>query len=244
MNDMKRFIVLPDLHGECADQEAVRVALDFIADFEPHERVIGGDLFDFAPFRKGADESEKRASIAADLEAGLDLLRRFQATQWTFGNHDIRPWRMRDESSGAMRDYADIVCKQIEDATRRAGCKTYGYRIDQRCQLGPGLSVIHGFAHGMYTARATADAYPGGTIAGHVHSIQYHRAASFDIRECWLIGCMRHPFAPFNQTRLATFRHSIGFAYGWYSETSPNYTVHQAQRMANGAWILNGKEYR
>lgn len=244
MNDMRRFVYLPDLHGEHADADAVRVALDFIADFEPHRRIIGGDVWDFAPIRKGADECEKRASLQDDLECGLDLLHRFQATDHCLGNHDIRPWRLRDESTGAMRDYAQILVDQITKAHERLGCKVYGYRIDQRCQLGPGLSAIHGFAHNMHTAKTTADAYPGGTLAGHVHSIAYYRTASFDLRECWMTGCMRHIFAPYNQTKFGTFRHAIGFAWGWYSETAPVYNVNQAQRMADGRWILNGKEYR
>jgi hypothetical protein len=246
MKDLRRFVYLPDLHGEHADAEAVRVALDFIADFKPHRRIIGGDVWDFAPLRKGADESEKRASLAADMEAGLDLLHRFKATDHCLGNHDVRPWRMRDESTGAMRDYAQILVDQIGKAHDRLKCRTYGYRIDQRCQLGPqpGLKAIHGFAHSEHTAKTTALAYQGTTMAGHTHHIAYYRAASMDLRECYVVGCMRHPIANYNQTRYATFRHTVGFAWGYYSETEPIYTVNQAQRMSDGRWILNGKGYR
>jgi hypothetical protein len=150
---------------------------------------------------------------------------------------------MRDESEGWKRDYAAAVVEQIESEHERLKCRTYGYRIDERCQLGPGLSAIHGFAHNIHAAKTTAEAYPGGTLAGHVHSIAYHRAASLDVRECWLIGCARKTFAPFNQTRFGTFRHAHGFAWGWYHPDRPLYVVHQAAEMANGQWIINAKTY-
>lgn len=243
MKDMKRFLYAPDPHGDEVHRPSWDVAMSFCKDFNPHRRILGGDVWDFRPFRRGASEDEQRESIRGDLEAGLGLMQEFQPTDHCIGNHDIRPWRMRDESDGWKRDYAAAVVEQIEAAHEKLKCRTYGYRIDERCQLGPGLSAIHGFAHNIHAAKTTAEAYPGGTMAGHVHSVAYFRTASFDIRECWLTGCLRNVMAPFNQTRLATFRHTHGFAWGWYSETAPVYQVNQATAMQDGRWIVNANTY-
>jgi len=243
MNGMKRFVYFPDPHGDEVHRPTWKIAMDFVRDFKPHRRILGGDVWDFRPFRRGAGEEEQRESIRGDLEAGLELMKEFRPTDHCLGNHDVRPWRMRDESEGWKRDYAAAVVEQIESAHEKLGCQTFGYRIDQRCQLGPGLSAIHGFAHNIHAAKVTAEAYPGGTMAGHVHSISFFRAASLDVRECWLTGCMRNLLADFNATRFGTFRHAHGFAWGWYHETLPIYQVNQASAMSDGRWIIGGKMY-
>lgn len=235
---MKRFLYAPDVHGQEVDQSAWRVVLDFAADFKPHRRILGGDVFEFAPFREGASEFEKSQEVQPDVEHGLNIINQFRATDWCLGNHDVRPWKMRDTAkTPEMRAYAGEVVRQMERTAERLKVRTYGYRVDLFCQIGPRLRAIHGFTNCISSARKTALSV-GNCLAGHTHAIEHATVEHVDGAQCWITGCLRKIFAGFNERRFSTLRHRHGFAFGYYDETGPGFTVYQAQKQEDGKWVI------
>ena len=125
--------------------------MEFSKDFKPHRRILGGDVFDFASFRAGAGEADREESLESDLQAGLELVREFRPTDWCLGNHDVRPWTIaKTGKTAALRDYAAQVCRQMESAHQRIGCRMYGYRVPEFCPIGRRLKAIHGFCGGKF----------------------------------------------------------------------------------------------
>ena len=57
-----------DVHGDQQDKSAVRAFFNFVAEFKPKRRYLGGDVWDFRPLRKKADAEERR------IETGMAWL--------------------------------------------------------------------------------------------------------------------------------------------------------------------------
>ena len=244
LQKMKRFVYAPDPHGEHVNRKSWKVLLDFCKDFKPHRRIIGGDVFDFTPFRRGASADEKEQSMEADIKAGLGLIEDLKPTDWPLGNHDIRPAAVARREKGAIKDYAISVVNRVDDLCDKLKINKTPYRADAFIELGPRLKAIHGNIANQHTAYALAIAY-GCVVAGHVHIIERARAKTIDHRECWLAGCLRNPWAEFNETRITTLRHAQGFLFGMYSEDSPAFSVNIAEESADGSWLIPSafKEY-
>jgi len=83
----KKFLLGTDPHGDMQDEAANRVFFQFADDFKPDLRVCGGDVWDFRPLRKGANEEEKKESVKKDFEAGRDWIKKFKPNFLLRGNH-------------------------------------------------------------------------------------------------------------------------------------------------------------
>ena len=237
MPQMKRFVYAPDPHGKEVHRASWNVLMEFCADFKPDMRILGGDVFEFAPFRSGAKDDEKHQSVEADVTAGMELIDEYRTTHWTLGNHDDRLWRVRRESSGPLADYAGRVIVQLDALIARRKIQTYEYRADSFCPIGPRLKAIHGNAVNMHTAKAVAEVY-GCAVSGHTHSVDYYQARAIERREAWVCGCLRNVWAEFNKSRTATLRHRHGFAFGFYRDDGPEYSVYQAASDERGRWLI------
>jgi hypothetical protein len=103
---------------------------------------------------------------------------------------------------------------------------------------------MHGNIANMHTAYALAVAY-GCIIGGHVHTIEHAIARTIDHREAFVCGCLCEIWQEYNKTRVATLRHRHGFAFGFYRDDSPAYSVHQAAADESGRWLIPSgfKEY-
>ncbi len=244
LQKMKRFVYAPDPHGHEVNRPSWKVLIEFCKDFAPDMRILGGDVFDFVPFRKGASESEKEQSMSEDVKIGMELIREFEATHWCYGNHDIRPARVAADGKGPIRDYAKEVVARIDNLCIDLGIQTTAYTAKSYIPIGPVLKAMHGNIANLHTAYAIAMAY-GPTIVGHTHSIDYAQAKSLDRREAWVCGCLRNVWAEYNETRTATLRHRHGFAFGFYQDHSPEYAVYQAASDERGLWLIPSafKEY-
>lgn len=244
MGEMKRFVYAPDPHGEHVNRASWQVLLDFCKDFKPHRRIMGGDVFDFAPFRKGASADEKAKSMEPDINAGLALIADLEPTDWCYGNHDIRPQRIAETETGALADYAGTVVNRMDALCAKYKINRTPYRTNAYIALGPLLKAMHGFTAQIHTAYAMAVAF-GCVVTGHVHIIERARARTIDRRECVVGGCLRHPWARYNETHIATLRHAQGFLSGFYYEDRPEFYVSICEELSDGRWLIPStfKEY-
>lgn len=213
---MEGFIVGSDLHGDRQDKVAVRGFLRHVDDFKPKHRIFAGDIFDFRAIRVGADKEEKRHSLQADFNAGMDFLKKYQPTVITLGNHDQRLWDIVQKDglrkTGPLVDLAEIFIQEFEALT--LSLKTLVLPYDKRKGVWKhnGLKVVHGF-DGLDPANM-ASMY-GDVLYGHGHGIESAFAPrDGEAPEARMIGCLCRKDMTYNRAQTKTLRQQHGWAYG------------------------------
>ncbi len=237
MSKLKRWVSVCDNHGDHAHTPTLDALWDFIDEWKPHIRIHKGDLFDFRALRRKANENEKRESIAADLQAGLDFIRRYKPNVWLLGNHDDRLWEISKWGSGAVKDLATMGVNDIESQCGRLKVQIvpFGKRVGV-FKLGD-LKFLHGYYHGAFAARRMAQVY-GRCLFGHVHT---YDIASIPRWEGPIVAqacpALCELDQEYNQQQPDSLRHSHGWAYGVYDEATGATEV-WAARDLNGMWFL------
>lgn len=212
MAKQKRFVIAFDNHGDMQDDEAVNAFFDFCKDWKPTIRIHGGDAFDLRCLRKGASAEEKQEGIKADVEAGVDFLKRLKPQVLLLGNHDYRLARyMIDGRDQMLREYCRLTWDGIMDNIGNCQIVPYGKRHGVY-QLG-NFRVIHGYHSGMYAARQAAALY-GNVIMGHVHTPGYYRTPHIDGATGYTSGSLCQLEMDYNAAHPNTLRQGHGWIYG------------------------------
>ena len=209
----KTFCFVSDVHGDQQDPQAVKAFYRFCDDFRPSIRIMGGDLFDMRPLRRGASEEEKREKLMTDFNCGLEFLRKYQPTNLLLGNHDIRLWNMARDGFGITQEYATGLVNVVEALCAKMKCPVLPY--DKRkgvLSIGK-LKAIHGYATGPHAARRQAQAY-GNVLAGHTHDIASCTIEDVTAHTCHICGCLALLDMPYNSTQIGALRHRQGWGMG------------------------------
>lgn len=228
----KRWIAIGDTHGDMIDRDAAEKVFSFIKSFKPDLRIHAGDAFDLRPIRGGASASERAEGMQADVEAGLDLLKRFKPDVFLVGNHDDRLIRcMTDNASALLREHAGALWDQI--TTALAGVKILPYDVrDGIYRLGD-WSFLHGYQHGMYVARQAAEHCASSAIQWHVHTCSEHPLMNVDGHVGMTCGCLCDLSMEYRKKHRSSLRWSHAFAYGY---TDGETTTPFIARSVNGVW--------
>lgn len=232
----RRFVFASDPHGNKQDDDANRALFKFIESWQPTVRVCGGDLWNFAALRKGADEEEKRESLLDDYGAGCEWLDKFQPTHFCRGNHDERLWDWAQLDKGVQSDLAHLWVKEIEGDMKKRRCQMLPYHKRKGILKIGHLKMAHGFYSGVNAARRTALAY-GSILIGHAHSIQHATIEGLETRMGRIVGCLCQLDQDYNRAHVAALAHEHGWAYGVINDRTGDYQVWQAQRIGN-KWLL------
>lgn len=220
-----RFVAAGDVHGDHADPEALEALYAFCDDYKPDVRVCLGDVFDFRSLRRGvgAADAESAESLKADIEAGMDFLRRFlrPGSVYLWGNHEHRLDHMIATSGSAIyRDYCQDIKDAINRTARQAGAKTIlPYHAEKGVyRLGP-VAFVHGYAHGATAVHDQAKHYAdrgGALICGHIHRLEQVNTQKHGGGAGFSAGCLCVKEAmAYAAGRLGTSRWGSGFAAGW-----------------------------
>jgi hypothetical protein len=232
----KRFIFGTDLHGDKQHNPTVDIFLEFCGQWKPHIKIFGGDLFDFRPLRRGANEDEKHESMKEDFQAGMRFLECFQPDFLLRGNHCERLWELGINGKGVMGDYAVRAISEIEDLVRTLKCTMLPYhKRDGVLQIGH-AKFLHGFNSGVYAARTTAQVY-GSVHMGHTHVIEEYAIPGLERRCARVCGCLCELDMHYNARQPSTLRQAHGFAYGVINDKTGDYFTLQAEEV-NGNWCL------
>jgi hypothetical protein len=208
-----RFAIAFDPHGIEQHAPTVSAFHGFVKDFKPHERLIGGDLWDFAALRDKADEDDLRKPLIPDFNAGLHLYDTFRPTAFLLGNHDRRLWKVADRDSGQHWELARELRSKFEDRARRLRCRVLPYDKRSLLRLGP-LNVMHANCAGENAAKKMASIY-GPVIFGHVHTAEHASVPSLDHRlEAWSSPCMCNLDMGYTHAKPGTLKWSNGWMYG------------------------------
>lgn len=236
MTKYKRFIVASDVHGDQLDPEANRVLFKFIERWKPEIRIMAGDLWDFRPLRGKATDDEKRESMKADYEAGMEWLEEFQPHHFLRGNHDERLWELAAHGDGVRADYANQVIDEITKNLAKMNCRMLPYhKRDGILRIGS-LKVIHGFHAGMHAVKQSALIY-GACLMGHVHTIDECSIPGLERRTARAIGCLCSLDMDYNSRVPSSLRHAHGFAFGVINQKTGDYHVFQAESV-NNEWVI------
>lgn len=232
----RKFVIVPDTHGDMQDTPTVDAFFQFLDDYKPEIRIHLGDAFDFRNLRKGASDDEKAESLENDWTAGTNLLKRLfkggKENYFLQGNHDARLWDFAESASGLKRDFALYGIERINTLIKlsRATMLPYDAR-DGVLELGQ-LRVVHGYHAGVSAAAQHARIY-GNVVFGHVHSIDTYQVPGLEQREGRSIGCMCRNDMGYINRKTAKLRWSNGWAFGLLFEDG-RYQLFQTKK-------INGK---
>jgi len=233
----KKFVVCSDVHGDMQDAGAVSAFFKFLNIWKPEIKIFAGDLWDFRPLRRKADEHEKRESLRKDFDAGMSFLKKFRPQVFLRGNHDERMWDLRDTASGVVQDFAETNTRVIEKECDKLKCQLIPYcKRKGVYPIGSDLFVSHGFFGGATAAKRMAQEYGESMLVGHGHSIDHVTVGGLKRRFGRMIGCLCRLDHVYNRAHVSSLRHGHGWAYG-IVHTSGASRVWQAEEVG-GKWIL------
>ena len=233
MSAPKKFLIACDIHGDEGDERAIDACLAHIKDFNPEIRVIGGDLWNFAAIRAGADDKDKSKSMKSDFEAGKRFADKFfpggTENHLMLGNHDARAFDLAESVDAVRSQLGEEMVKGIKAVAKANNAKLWPY--DSRLgvlTLGH-LKVIHGFHTGMSACAAHSRIY-GNVVFGHVHSIESYQTPGLKQQEARAIGCLCKLDQGYADRKTAKLRWAHGWAWGFlFSDGS--YSIHQAKNI-------------
>ncbi len=231
-----RFTAAFDNHGDQANAPALAKFLAFVKLWKPAIRIHGGDNWNFVPLRRKASEDERHQSMKADFEAGIEFFDSYKPTHFIRGNHDERLWELAERGQGVEADYAGKGIGEIGAKLKALKCEMLPYHKRLGVLRVGHLKVIHGFACGIYAARATALVY-GSTLFGHIHAIDEHAIPGLERRVARACGALCNLDMDYNSRQPNTLRQAHGFAYGVVDQKSGNYHVWVAEEVG-GKWML------
>jgi predicted phosphodiesterase len=236
---VRKWVFISDSHGDLIDKRDEQAFLDFCSDYKPHDRIHGGDVWDFRNLRKGVDPEEELDDPEPDFIAGHLFLERFKPTVLCLGNHDHRLWRMVTSTRGIMRKYARDGIKQIEMGMKAMNCRILPYDIDDgEYQLGDDLSFTHGYSTNMSAVREHVTAYHGRKVVmGHVHRNEILATRTKGgVAGMSVGGIANHKQMNYARHRLATFMWGKGWAYGTWNTRTGKTTLFPMFKQGN-LWL-------
>ncbi len=235
----RRFAVGFDPHGINQDKPTNEAFFKFLAQWKPHYRIAGGDIWDFKQLRKKSDAYERRDSMAQDVAEGQEWLTRLRPTHFLRGNHDERLWDFAEQQEGIVADYAKLGIKRIETLVSKLRCRMYPYnKRDGVMHLGS-LKIIHGYLTGVTAARRTAQIY-GSVVMGHGHGIQAQTIEGIETRAGFMAGCLCKLELGYNRAQAGTLNWEHGWGLGVTNEKTGSFQYWQARRI-DGVWIVPGE---
>lgn len=237
---MKTFIFCTDLHGDHQNPDAVDAVHRFVQKMNPDLRIFGGDLFDFRAIRRNASRAEQSDSMAADVQCGLEFLRKFEPHIFLRGNHDERVWDVAHHTdNGLVRDAAETAIKDIKKTCRSIKCRMLPYDSRKGVYHVGRLSFIHGFHAGQTATKKHAEVYAkqgGCVLHGHTHSIQTAHMARLGGAMGMGVGCLADLNPEYNRHQTARLMHEHGFAYGVVGKKG--WECFQAKPNTDGSWYV------
>lgn len=218
MGRPKRFVIVADNHGSEQHDKSVAALFKFMEDYKPDIAVHLGDNWNFDQLRRGARDDEQADSLQEDWEAGTGFFKKFfsfgRERHFLRGNHDERIYYLRNNTSGVVRDYAEDGIKRIEAMAKRHKVNVLPYDAREGVLRLGRLKLIHGYHHGMNSAKSHAQVY-GNCAYGHTHSDDVYRIPGLEVREAVNIPCLcDESKLEYIRTKTGRLRWITGWGYG------------------------------
>lgn len=234
----KRWMAVSCSHGDHIDPEARDAVLAFKDRWKPDTTLHLGDFVDMAAARSGAmndpNASDRAASVAEDLAAGVDFLSELRPQHILYGNHEDRLFKLAYSPNALAAHAATLVIQEVERLAKNLKARTYPYDIRSYCPIG-GYKFLHGFMFNQSAIRDHAESH-GNCVMGHLHRVGMEPARTLQSSTAYCVGTLMRLDADYAKTRRATLAWSQGFGYGYYTDTQ--LTVNLCERKPNNPWML------
>ena len=234
----KKWMAVSCSHGDHIDPEARDSVLAFKDRFKPDTTLHLGDFVDMAAARGGAmsdpNSSDRAASVAEDLAAGVDFLNELRPQHILYGNHEDRLFKLASSPNALAAHAATIVIQEIEATAKKLKARLYDYDIRSYCPIGD-HKFIHGYMFNMSAVRDHAETF-GNCVLGHLHRVGQEPGRTLQSATGYCVGMLMKFDASYAKTRRATLAWSQGFGYGFYTDTQ--ITVNLCERKPNNPWML------
>jgi len=235
----KKFLAVGCSHGSEIDPEARDAVLQFADRWKPKTRLHLGDEIDFAAFRGGAIKDSNSAdhseSVNDDIEAAITFHAEFAPHFLTLGNHDDRPYNLRNSPNALLAHAAQSSINQLERAWKKARTTVLPYHPRRFVDLG-GTKFLHGFVYNVAAIRDTAETYGSSTVMAHIHRTGEEQARTLYVATGYAVGMLFKFDAQYSKTKRQSLAHKQGFAYGEYCDTGC--VVHTCSRAYGQPWVL------
>lgn len=233
---MLKFTFGTDLHGNEQDKTAVSVFKRFVDGFKPDLKIFGGDLWNFASLRRGADEEEKKLRLKEDFKAGNEFLEWYKPDVLLLGNHDMRLWdavsREGVRKSGWQAELCELMIESFDAKAAKLGIKVIPYSAADGFFKTHGVTFSHGFGHGDTMCANMADAF-GDVIFGHGHKIIRDTVTkSRKAATGYMMGGLCRRDMDYVRNDLSATRQQAGFGFGVLNDSGPN-SIIQAEIIGN-----------
>lgn len=229
---MKKLLVVGCSHGSCINPDIAEQVIKFRHRWKPNTVVHLGDFVDTACYRTGAAGSkDEYADPEYDAQCGMTFMRELGVTHLTMGNHDMRPYELRNHPKQMVAKAAEIVCRRLDEYFKRQKIKVMmNYKITEHPYFTFGnFKFMHGFMYGENAIRDHAESF-GNVVHAHTHRPGHATGRRSDDVEGFCVGTLSDiPNMDYAQRRRATLAWGHGLVFGEYNDTSAH------------LWLCNGK---
>lgn len=198
-----------DRHCPYHDPHIDKIALDFLADFQPQIRVAGGDWQTVDQVSHFDNEDD--IDLADEFTANREAIKKFGITHYLEGNHEERLRRVGMKLDKRLRSLVDLE-RNLQ--LKRLGIPLIPYHPRKGVLKFGHLKVLHGFYATEYMAKKTAAIY-GTCVFGHTHRFQtFQSKEAFESHCGFSIGLMGKIDQPYANDR-APMGWTNGFCFGY-----------------------------
>jgi len=244
MNNIKRGIVLFDLHYPDNDKASTNVAYKFTKDFRPDFFVLGGDQMDMNSisfFNKGKPKLTEGKRLKAEYDAFQgDILDVFEPVLkkscdkiWIDGNHEYRVTRLIESDTqyeGFIEPENNLDLKQWDKI---------GY--NGVLQIGH-MYIIHGLYVNIHHSKKHLQVYANNIFYGHTHTNQIHTMTTpidNQPKQAIGVGCLCNKNPSYMRGRPNGWIHQFMYFY-----LLPDGTFHYyLPVIIDGHCVINNKIY-
>ena len=180
----RKVVICGDHHVPFHDRTLHQLFLEWLADEQPEEGDINGDLFDFATISRHRERKSHARPVNENLQEGFNLLRDYREaspnTVWRLkkGNHCARLEHLLLDNASGLHDIRaandDVSALSFR---RLLHLDELGIEYDEsdwdiaRTRLSRKLSTRHGPSSGKQATKNLLDKFSVSVIQGHTHRL-------------------------------------------------------------------------
>jgi len=219
-NKWRKIVAIGCTHGNLVHPLVLDSVMAFSDRYKPEIRIHLGDLLETTAFRSGArGTKDESVEIAPDYAAGIDLIKRWEPTHITWGNHDVRLLELATNPSAIVSHAAGTLWNQLVATAEEVGAKTRPYDvINGWFEIGA-HSWGHGYMYNVSAVRDHAEMLGRRCVIAHIHRPEMSRARTINQEPSYCVGTLANiERMHYARRRRATTQWGHGCVFGEVSE--------------------------
>ncbi len=177
-----RIAFLSDIHLPFESKLAVRIALDFLADYKPDVILLGGDVYDFLEISDYDKSPSRITTLQDEFDEGRYLIKAIDQlapeVHFLIGNHEDRLTRLISRNPGLFKLRSLDIAKAAELPEH-----WHIHPSQTHFKLGK-LTALHGDIKGVksavHPARTLFQKLKRSCVFGHFHRFGSHLDTNYD----------------------------------------------------------------